>query len=702
MTSPSDTEQKNDGAQNRLAAEGSAYLRQHMRNPVDWFPWGEEALTQAREADKPLLISIGYSACHWCHVMERESFEDEATAALMNASFVNIKVDREERPDVDRVYMDFVVRSQGQGGWPLTVFCTPAGRPFFGGTYFPPEPRHGMPAFQQVLQSVADAFRDQRDALERNAAEVVAKLGARPRGVANDLPGVASLAQTAKRILSAADTENGGFGGAPKFPTPTTLDALLAAVDVLPQDQARAALEHVVMSCREMSRRGLYDHLGGGFHRYCVDATWTIPHFEKMLYDQGQLIATYAEAWRRSGDPELDWPIRESAAYLEREMRGPEGGFFASQDADSEGEEGRFYVWTPEQVEAILGAEDAIAFCHAYEVSDQGNFEGATTHLIDQRRANREEFAAERALLFEARANRIPPATDTKRVTSWNAWTAAGLARAGASLRAPELIDAATRCVDFLLGTMRDARGKTLRVYHEGASAAAGTGFLEDVAGLLDACLALYTAAGDERYLRTAFALGEDLVARFWDPDEGDFFLTPADGEALVQRPRPEGDGATPHGGALAARCLYRLAVISGNEGWHRICDTLLRTHAFVLERAPEALPTLARLAALVERGCCVAVVAEGSGSDALCTAILARLGPDDLLLRSGSTDTSSVDESWFAGRDTRGDQATAYICRGEVCSLPITDPDELDEVAEFGAAALAVGDAPSASVREP
>jgi uncharacterized protein YyaL (SSP411 family) len=531
-------------AANRLGREGSAYLRQHMRNPVDWFPWGAEALARARDEDKPLLISIGYSACHWCHVMERESFENEATAALMNESFVNVKVDREERPDVDRVYMDFVVQSQGQGGWPLTVFCTPAGRPFFGGTYFPPEPRHGMPAFGQVLQSVAQAFREQRDALENNAAEIVAKLGARPRGVATELPSATTLGEAAKRLLRGADAENGGFGAAPKFPTPTSLDALLAAVDVLPDDVARVALEHVVFSCREMSRRGLYDHLGGAFHRYCVDATWTIPHFEKMLYDQGQLLATYAEAWRRSGDPELEWPIRETAAYLAREMTGEEGAFYASQDADSEGEEGRFYVWTPEQIERSLGAEDAIAVVHAYDVSDAGNFEGGTTHLNDRRRAPREEFAAERARLLEVRAKRIPPATDTKRVTSWNAITVAGLARAGTLLQDAELISMAARCADFLLGTMRDEKGRALRVYH--GERATGSGFLEDVASLLDACLALYVAAGDERHLRAAFELAEDLVARFWDGAEGDFFLTPCDGEDLVHRPRAEGDGATP------------------------------------------------------------------------------------------------------------------------------------------------------------
>ncbi len=675
----SDTE-----ASNRLAGEGSAYLRQHMHNPVDWYPWGAEALARAREEDKPILISIGYSACHWCHVMERESFEDRATAALMNESFVNVKVDREERPDIDRVYMDFVVRSQGQGGWPLTVFCTPAGRPFFGGTYFPPEPRHGMPAFSQVLQSVSQAFGERRDTLEQNAAEIVANLGARPRGVAAGPPGAATLAEAASRLLRSADAECGGFGAAPKFPTPTSLDALLAAVDVLPPERAQVCLEHAVFTCREMSRRGLYDHLGGAFHRYCVDASWTIPHFEKMLYDQGQLLGSYAEAWRRvGGDPELAWPIRETAAYLAREMSGHEGGFYASQDADSEGEEGRFYVWTPEQLDEVLGPEAAIAFSHAYGVSDGGNFEGGTTHLNDSRRAPRDEFAAERARLYAARAKRIPPATDTKRVTSWNAWTVAGLARAGALLGEPELVAMAERCCAFLLGTMRDDQGRTLRVYH--GERASGSGFLEDVAALLDACLTLYVAAGKERHLRAALELGEDLVARFWDRGESDFFLTPCDGEDLVHRPRAEGDGATPHAAGLAGRGLYRLAALSGNEEWRAICDQLLRGNAFVLERAPEALPTLARLAALAERGPCVAVVSAGEGHDTLCQAVLAHLGPDDLLLRGGPGAASAgIDGSWLRDRDAQGGRAAAYICRGTQCSLPVTDTDALSDIAEF------------------
>jgi uncharacterized protein YyaL (SSP411 family) len=407
---------------NRLAAESSAYLRQHMHNPVDWHPWGPEALARARAEDKPLLVSIGYSACHWCHVMERESFEDEATAADMNRRFVNVKVDREERPDVDQIYMDTVVRMTGHGGWPLTVFCTPEGRPFYAGTYFPPEPRQGMPSFRQVLEAVDEAWRTQRKEVEKSAVTILEALRQRARGVAEAPPGVRTLLAAAARLLRATDAEHGGFGGAPKFPTPSNHELLLAATSAMSEAEARGALDFVVHTCREMARRGCYDQLGGGFHRYCVDADWGIPHFEKMLYDQGQLLRLYVEAWRRGGasDDDLLWPVRETAAYLRREMRGPEGAFFASQDADSEGEEGKFYVWTPEEVARVLGPERAARFCNAYGVTPGGNFEGGTSVLWDLARRPRAELAAERAALLEGRAARVAPGPDRQRVAAGN------------------------------------------------------------------------------------------------------------------------------------------------------------------------------------------------------------------------------------------------------------------------------------------
>jgi uncharacterized protein YyaL (SSP411 family) len=672
-----------DRPTNRLAAATSAYLRQHMHNPVDWHPWGPEALARARAEDKPLLVSIGYSACHWCHVMERESFEDSETAALMNRLTLPIKVDREERPDVDRLYMDFVVRTTGHGGWPLTVFCTPEGRPFYGGTYYPPAPRHGLPSFRELLDAIGRAWTTQRSEVETSAAQVVAQLARRPQGVASQPPGAHSLAAAARGLLAGADEVYGGFGGAPKFPTPTSLDALLAAADVLPPDAAQAALRHVALSCREMARRGLFDHLGGGFHRYCVDATWTIPHFEKMLYDQGQLLRVYAEAWRRlGGDDELVWPIHETVGYLRREMAAPDGGFFASQDADSEGEEGRFYVWTPAQVRDALGASVADEFAAAYGVTATGNFEHGTTHLVDHARRERARFAVERATLLALRAKRVPPATDRKRVVSWNAWLVSGLARAGSLLGDASLLADAAACADFLLARARDEKGRPAHVFDAGRATAPG--FLEDSAALLEAMLDLHRAGAGDAYLEAAVALADDLVARFYDADEGDLFLTASDAERLVHRPRSEPDGATPNAAGAATLALLRAAALAGRSDWEQVVSRVLRANAYAIERAPEAFPTFARAAALAERGVAVAVVV-GTAGDAATTALAARarrlLAPEDGVVVSapGAPVPAALDPSWLRGRDAIGGGATAYLCRGTTCSLPVHEPDALD-----------------------
>jgi len=688
---------QSDRPTNRLAAETSSYLLQHMHNPVDWHPWGDAALAKARDEDKPLLVSIGYSACHWCHVMERESFENEETAALLNQLFVPVKVDREERPDVDRIYMDFVVRTSGHGGWPLTVFCTPDGRPFWGGTYFPPEPRHGLPSFRDVLSGLGRAWATQRAELEESATQVVAQLSRRPAGVAAQPPGAHSLRDAATGLLEGADPESGGFGGAPKFPTPTSLDALLAALDVLPAATAQAALDHLLLSCREMARRGLFDQLGGGFHRYCVDASWNIPHFEKMLYDEGQLLRVYAETWRRSGgkDDELVWPIRETVAYLRREMAAPDGGFFASQDADSEGEEGKYYVWTPDAVRAVLGAERGDAFCAGYGVTKSGNFEHGTTQLVDVARRERSIFAAERAELLAVRARRIPPATDRKRVASWNAYLISGLARAGSLLGDAAMLADAVATADFVLTKMRDAQGRLTHVYDGGRAHV--TGFLEDVAALLEATLDLHRAlsgngghGGGERFLEAAVALAEDVVTRFFDATDGNLYLTPSDGERLVHRPRAEPDGATPNAAGLAALGLLRAAALTGRSEWHDVVVRVLRANAYLIERAPSAFPTFTRAAALAERGLSVAVVI-GDPVDAATIALADRarrvLAPEDgvVVVAPGAAPPASLDPAWLAGRAAVGARPTAYICRGTTCSLPVTEPDSWVSPLAFG-----------------
>jgi uncharacterized protein YyaL (SSP411 family) len=667
---------------NGLADETSAYLRQHMYNPVDWQPWGEAALARARREDRPLLVSIGYSACHWCHVMERESFEDPETAALMNRLFVCIKVDREERPDLDQIYMDTVTGLTGHGGWPLTVFCTPEGRPFYGGTYYPPEPRHGMPSFRQILLGVDEAWRRRRDEVVQSAAQIVAALARRPVAGAAAPPGTASAARAATRLLQHADGEHGGFGGAPKFPTPVNLDLLLAACDALPERKAREALDHVVLSCRRMARGGVYDQLGGGFHRYSVDAIWRVPHFEKMLYDQGQLLRTYAEAWRRAGatDDDLCWPVRETVLYLQRELRAPDGGFFASQDADSEGVEGRYYVWAPREIEAVLGPARAKEFCAAYGVRERGSFEGETSVLHDDSGAPRAALAAERAALLAERGKRVAPGTDEKRVTAWQGLVASGLARAGSLLGEPGWIDEAAACIDVALTRMQDGEGRLLRVYDRGRAHVVA--FLDDHAALVEACLDLDRAGAGARFREAALRLCDAIAARFYDAAEGDLFLTPSDGEPLAQRPRGDHDGATPHSTGLAVQGLLRAAALAGRDDLRRIAERVLATHAAALERAPEALPSLARAALYEARGLAVAVVI-GDPDDPATRALAERarrvLAPHDAVLVAAPGETpSGVDPDWLRGREPLRGRPTAWVCRGVTCSLPATSPEAL------------------------
>jgi hypothetical protein len=654
-----------------------------MHNPVDWFPWSAEALEQARRSDKPLLVSIGYSACHWCHVMEHESFEDAETAALMNEHFVSIKVDREERPDLDQIYMDTVTRLTGHGGWPLTVFCTPDGTPFHGGTYYPPEPRHGLPSFRQLLLGVAQAYRERRDDVKQSAQQILAALAERPRGAVRGAPGAHTATQAALRLLQGADSEHGGFGSAPKFPTPCNLELLLAAQDGLPERKAREALEHVVFSCREMARGGVYDQLGGGFHRYSIDERWAVPHFEKMLYDQGQLLRVYGEAWRRSGaaDDDLLWPVRETADWLRREMRADDGGWFASLDADSEGEEGVFYVFTPAQVEAALGAEAGESFCRAYGVSARGNFEHATSVLADVAREPRARHAEARATLLGVRARRVPPATDRKRVAAWNALAISGLARAGSMIDDDTMLADAVAAAHFVDARMRDGAGRLARVWNDGRASVPA--FLDDLACWLEATLDLHRAGAGERWLDVALAAADDIAARFFDAAEGDLFLTPCDGEPLVHRPRSDHDGATPHSTGLAVLGLLRSADLAGRSDLLAIAERVIETHAFALERAPHAFPTLARAVLAAARGLCVAVIV-GAPEDPATRALARRarrvLGPTDavVVVAPGAATPAGLAASWLAGREPQDGRPTAWICRGVTCSLPVVEPDQL------------------------
>ncbi len=663
---------------NRLGRESSAYLLQHRDNPVDWYAWGEEPWERARRERKPVLVSIGYSSCHWCHVMEHESFEDEATARLMNEHLVCIKVDREERPDVDQIYMAAVMRMTGQGGWPLNMFCTPDGRPFHGGTYFPPQPAHGRPSWSDVVRAVARAFAEQPSEVEEQAERVMETLRATPQLEGEPAPGRAVLRQLCGQLMAGADSSYGGFGGAPKFPTPTNLEAVLLAesLGVAPL----GALDHVVFTLKRMARGGIYDQLAGGFHRYSTDERWLVPHFEKMLYDNGQLLRVYAEAFRQTRDPELRWPVEETVDWLESEMRAPEGGFYASQDADSEGEEGRYFVWSPAELGDALGPEEGRAFADAYGVSAGGNFERTGKSVLSHVLAGeRPVFADARARLLAVRRERVAPDTDRKNVCSWIGYTIGGLATAASVFGREDWLEAAERAADFALARLSDGGANLLRVFSSGEARIEA--FLDDHAALLCGLLDLSSAGGDAAYVDAAVRLAEAIRDRFFDPAAGDLFFSAGSDSTLPLRPATDSDGATPAALGLAVLGLVRLASLTGRADLDEVAQSVLATHAALATRAPLHLPTLVRAAALADAGPGVALVL-GEDSDPRSRALAARaravLGPEDAVV------VASTPPDWLAAEGLRerapaGDEPTAYVCRGRVCSLPTSDPERLE-----------------------
>ncbi|HEY8809221.1 MAG TPA: thioredoxin domain-containing protein, partial [Solirubrobacterales bacterium] len=570
---------------NRLAQETSPYLLQHRDNPVDWYPWGTEVLARARELDRPILLSVGYSACHWCHVMERESFEDAETAAYMNEHFVSVKVDREERPDVDALYMEAVQAISGHGGWPMTVFCDPDGVPFYGGTYFPPDESRGMPSFRMVMEAVLDAFENRREELRERAPETRLQLGAigtiEPSGEA---PGAELLEGAVTTLEQAADLERGGFGGAPKFPPASTLELLLA----------QGINEPVERTLDAMMAGGIYDQIGGGFARYATDALWLVPHFEKMLYDNALLARAYLHGWQALGHERYRRVCEQTLDWALREMRGPEGGFYSALDADSEGEEGRFYVWTPDEIEAVLG-EGAEALAEFYGVSEAGNFEGRNVlHLAGGAAAAEPEgLDAARRALYEARAERVRPGLDDKRLAAWNALMLAALAEAGAALNREDYLDAARGCAEFVLRDLRDGDGRLLRTYKDGEGRL--NAYLEDHAFLLEALLTLYEATFEQRWFEGARALGDTMIGRFGDPERGGFFSTSGDHEELIARRKEIGDHPIPSGNSAAALGLLRLEALTGERSYGEQAEGILRLFAKAAPRQPDAFAHLLR-----------------------------------------------------------------------------------------------------------
>lgn len=676
---------------NRLANETSPYLLQHRDNPVDWYPWGPEALERARAQDRPILLSVGYSACHWCHVMEHESFEDEETARLMNDWFVPVKVDREERPDIDSIYMSAVQQMTGHGGWPMTVFITPDGEPFYGGTYYPKEPRYGMPSFQQVLAGVHDAWVNRRDAVGQSARALTDAVrentDLRPPAGSVD----ASVLDRAFQSLETRFDEGwGGLAGAPKFPQPLALEFILR---YWKRTGNADALRFVEVTLRRMASGGIYDHLGGGFARYSVDAHWLVPHFEKMLYDNALLVRVYLHAWQATGAPEYRAVAEDVLRWVINEMTSPEGGFYSALDADSEGEEGRFYLWTPAQVDEVLGAEDGAVVRAWWGVTEEGNFEGRTIlHAWRSVEGAAQEagvtperlmetVSRARPLLYEARSHRVWPGLDDKVLTSWNAMMLHAFADAARATGEEMYRQIAVRSAEFLLGRLR-VDGRLMRTYKEGGSARIPA-FLEDHALLADALIALYEATFDARWLREARALADEVIARFWDEGEGVFHDTAADAEALVVRPRDLWDNATPSGTSAATLMLLRLGEMTGEEGYRAVAERVLGGMAEVAARAAAGFGNL--LSAVdfhlsTPTGIAIVGTPGEAETDALLAVAARAYLPNAVtaLRRPEEDDGDGALIPLLRDRPMIGGRATAYVCERLACQMPVHEPAAL------------------------
>jgi uncharacterized protein len=645
---------------NRLSEETSPYLLQHKDNPVDWYPWGEEALTRARDQQKPLLVSIGYSACHWCHVMEHESFEDPEVAAVMNEHFVPVKVDREERPDVDAIYMDAVQAMTGHGGWPLNAFLTPDGVPFYAGTYFPPEPRHGMPSWRMVLEGVARAWDSERDQIIDGAERIVGRLQATAQLQAPDAEiDPASLDAAAGALKRGYDAEHGGWGGAPKFPAASAIEFLLR----------RGERQMALHTLRRMACGGIYDQVGGGFARYSVDERWIVPHFEKMLYDNALLARAYLHAFQVSGEPFFERVCRETLDWALRELRQDEGGFASALDADSEGVEGKFYVWRLEEVRDALGPLADAAIEH-FGMTEAGNFEGANIPV--RATADPERLGEIKAGLLEAREHRVRPGLDDKRLTAWNALMISALADAGAVLGEPRYRDAAIAAAEFVLRDLR-SDGRLLRSYNHGTAHL--NAYLEDHAFLLEALLTLYEATFEPRWFGEARALADTILERFADPERGGFFSTATDHEALIARRKDIDDHPIPAGSSAAAFGLLRLARLTGEAGYEdaalghiRLLHVIAPEHAAGFGHLLQAIDFL--LAAVRE----IALV--GDDRAPLERVVREAFRPH-VVLAGGPVDGVPLLE----GREPVEGRAAAYVCERFACQRPVTEPDELREL---------------------
>ncbi len=664
---------------NRLANETSPYLLQHADNPVDWYPWSEEALQRAKAEDKPIFLSIGYSACHWCHVMAHESFEDEDTAAVMNAHFVNVKVDREERPDLDRIYMSAVQALTGRGGWPMSVFLTPEGQPFYGGTYFPPTPRYGSPAFIDVLKAVNDAWQNRRQELLDNSQQLVSAIEQQIAITTDVQPETLepeTLTTAYQHIQRGFDRTHGGWGDAPKFPQPMTLEFLLRTHHTT--DDADA-LQMVAQTLDAMARGGMYDQLGGGFHRYSVDSHWTVPHFEKMLYDNAQLARVYLHAWQVAGEPFYRAIAEETLDYVAREMLSPEGGFYSTQDADSEGEEGKFFVWTPDEIRAVLG-ERADRFIKAYGVTADGNASAGSAHgfegknILELKGGLEERVALPEArnTLFEAREQRIHPGRDEKVLTSWNGLMLVTFAEAARVLGRDDYRQVAERNAEFLLTELKTTEGRLYHTWKDGVAKV--NGYLEDYAHLADGLIELYQTTFDPRWYLAARELVDAMIEHFGAPDGG-FYDTSDDHETLIARPRELQDNATPSGNGMAAMALQRLAGLAAEPRYAELAQRSLSTMQPLLARYPLGFGQwLQALSYALAHPREIAIVGDAPSPDTRALLDVAAGYRPHQIVAAGT----EANVPLLQGREQIAGQATAYVCFDSGCQAPVTDPAAL------------------------
>ena len=673
---------------NHLIHETSPYLLQHAHNPVDWYPWGDEALQKAKSENRPILLSIGYSACHWCHVMERESFEDEKIAELMNNLFVNIKVDREERPDLDEIYMNAVQMLTGRGGWPMTVFLTPDGKPFYGGTYFPPADRYGVPGFPKILQGVANAYREKPEDVERSVEQILTALqrmsvsAESQRDFSQDI-----IAQSAEQLAQSYDAEHGGLGKAPKFPNVGVYEVFLRNYH---RSKKSRFLDMVTNTLTKMARGGIYDHLGGGFHRYSVDEKWLVPHFEKMLYDNAQLIRIYAQVYCVTQESFFKQVVDETMNYLMREMLHTEGGFYSTQDADSEGEEGKFFVWTEAEITRLLGEDASEIFCRIYDVTEQGNFEDKNIlhPILTLEQASKffrrdlkeiESLVSEaKRKLFQEREKRIKPFRDEKILTSWNGLALSGIAEAIKISPHPSYLEAAQRTVDFIFSKMfRD--GHLLHTYKSGTAKILG--YLDDYAFLAAGLLDLFEATLDRSHANRATALVETMLNEFWDESGGGFFYTGRSHEQLIAQSKPIFDGSIPSGNAIATQVLLRSYHYTGNADHLKRAEKILRTYYSAMEKQPFGFAhMLAALDFYLAKPKEIVLVGDRKASET--KHLLHRI--QSLYLPNRTLQLANPDEPLdeiapqLAGKKAIAGKPTVYVCHNFTCSQPVVDWNEL------------------------